>query len=132
MANRFWNIINTDNVVVKQVWSEGYLPDDFEEGVWIETPTQESTVGGTYDGITFSDPLISIEELREARDALIESVDWITTRHRDEVAAGLPNTSITEGKYQEWLLYKQELRDVTQGYVPTTGQALSWPTRPSL
>jgi hypothetical protein len=91
--------------------------------VWLESNTPSD----------FAPYVPSAEELevqvRDERNMLIESTMWVVQRHQSEVAnTSVSTTSITEQKYQEWLTYHQELRDITdQSGFPTS---VVWPTQP--
>lgn len=52
----------------------------------------------------------SEDQRKQLRVSIITDTDWMTTRHRDQLAAGTP-TSLTEEQYMELLAYKQALRD---------------------
>lgn len=105
-------------------YKEGSLKDiDKLCKVWLETNTPSD----------FTPHVPSTQELeaqvRMERNTLLESTMWIVQRHQSEVAnTSVSTTSITEQKYQEWLTYHQELRDVTnQSGFPTS---VAWPTQP--
>jgi hypothetical protein len=57
-----------------------------------------------------------VERARQWRDGVIGLVQWLISRHRDEIELGLP-TTLTPGQFSELLLYVQSLRD--------------WPAAPS-
>lgn len=59
-----------------------------------------------------------LQEIR-AKDRIValNSMDWMTTRHRDQRDAG-GVTTLTEEEYAELLNYKQALRDWTEGPLP--------------
>ena len=56
------------------------------------------------------DPLPNIPILKDQRSQLLDQVDWMTTRHRDQRDKGGP-TTLTEEQYTQLLDYKQALRD---------------------
>lgn len=51
--------------------------------------------------------------VREKRDQLLADSSWIVERHRDQLANG-DETTLTEEQYNEWLAYRQALRDLPQ------------------
>lgn len=68
-----------------------------------------------------------LSTLRAERNKKLCDTDWIIRRHDDQKAASL-NTTITESEYQEWLVYRQQLRDF-----PTTCDVINpvWPSQPA-
>lgn len=92
-----------------KVWLESNTPSDFTPHV----PSDEE-LGA---------------QVRMERNSLLNSTMWVVQRHQSEVAnTSVSTTSITEQKYQEWLTYHQELRDITgQSGFPTS---VTWPTQP--
>ena len=53
--------------------------------------------------------------LRQLRDIKLYETDWMVTRHRDQVEAGI-STSLSSSQYTQLLGYRQELRDITNIY----------------
>lgn len=51
--------------------------------------------------------------IRYERDRRINAVTWLVERHRDQIANG-DETTLTEEQYNEWLTYRQALRDLPQ------------------
>lgn len=51
--------------------------------------------------------------VRKKRDQLLADSSWIVERHRDQLANG-DETTLTEKQYNEWLAYRQALRDLPQ------------------
>lgn len=51
--------------------------------------------------------------IKNARDALLNNTDWITTRHFEEKMSG-KETTLSDIQLSEFLIYRQELRDLTQ------------------
>jgi len=87
---------------------------------WIEAEQAGLGIGWIWDGIIWSAPaaaLVDINILRESRDELLKQCDHVISRHSEQTTLGI-TTSITTSKYSEWLLYRQELRDITAGYIP--------------
>lgn len=53
--------------------------------------------------------VVSFEELRDTRDSLLSDSDWTQ----------LTDTFLSDSEKQEWVTYRQELRDLPNGYEPT-------------
>lgn len=73
--------------------------------------------------------------VRTERDRRLSDCTWIVERHRDQLASG-GETTLTDAGYQNWLAYRQALRDLPQqpGF-PWTGPddpACPWPVMPVL
>jgi len=79
--------------------------------------TQDHLVGWTYDGTTFYPPVQSLDELRLERDALLKGSDWTQ----------LPDISLSIELKSDWVVYRQDLRDLTIGYVPSANPAFPIP-----
>jgi hypothetical protein len=62
-----------------------------------------------------------LQELREARNALLAESDWTQ----------MPDSALINEKLAEWKLYRQKLRDITSG-LDTVDKVNSviWPTKP--
>ena len=63
---------------------------------------------------------LNLELIRKRRDVLLTECDWTM----------LPDTALTEGKKEEWRVYRQVLRDITQNFDMTKPQLIIWPNRP--
>lgn len=71
--------------------------------------------------------------IRIQRNRLLSDCAWIVERHRDQLENG-EATTLTDEQYQEWLGYRQALRDIPQqpGF-PWDGPddpACPWPDTP--
>lgn len=66
--------------------------------------------------------------LRAERDERIKDSDWLVSRHRDQVDAGITPT-LDNATYQGWLVYRQELRDLPDAI--TDPYNVNWPSKPS-
>ena len=53
---------------------------------------------------------IDLEQIRESRDRLLIESDWVV----------LPHSPITGSKLDEWIQYRQDLRDITSQTPPYT------------
>jgi hypothetical protein len=60
-----------------------------------------------------NNPNKAMDIVRSERNNLISSTDWLVLRHRDEIDKGVHTTLSTE-QYQELLIYRQALRDLTK------------------
>ena len=73
--------------------------------------------------------------IRAERDRRLEESAWIVERHRDQLDNG-EETALTDAGYQEWLAYRQALRDLpAQPGFPWQGEgdpACPWPVEPAL
>lgn len=71
--------------------------------------------------------------IRNNRDQKLADCDYIFLRHRDEKEMGI-STTLTEEQYQQWLVYRQALRDITtqDGYpwLNLRVEDVPWPTQP--
>ena len=75
--------------------------------------------------------------------ALVDSSIWNVVRiDRDKLLAEsdwtvMPDSPLSTSKQNEWKTYRQSLRDIPQGSVPTIDEqqnivsGLTWPTKPS-
>ena len=75
--------------------------------------------------------------------ALVDSSIWNVVRiDRDKLLAEsdwtvMPDSPLSTSKQNEWKIYRQSLRDIPQGSVPTIDEqqnivsGLTWPTKPS-
>lgn len=61
---------------------------------------------------------IEIEELRQARNTKLQECDW--TR--------LDDNGLSDGQREEWSVYRQALRDITQNYSDL--ESVVWPPKP--
>ena len=65
--------------------------------------------------------------VRIDRDKLLAESDWTV----------MPDSPLSTSKQNEWKTYRQSLRDIPQGSVPTIDEqqnivrGLTWPTKPS-
>lgn len=66
-------------------------------------------------------------EIKEKRDRILSRLDFISTRHRDQVESSL-QTSLTNEQHLDVLVLKQKLRDIPQqsGFP----DSIIWPTVP--
>jgi len=65
--------------------------------------------------------------LRDVRDGTLYMTDWVLQRRQEEQLLNLPLT-LTQEKFQEVLMYRQALRDMTQTY--TSLSTVVWPVNP--
>lgn len=106
-------------------------PVDFEAayvsgGSIVTCPKRPTAFHYLQDGQWQIDPDTAASIAKKERFPLLNALDWMTTRHRDQQAAGTP-TSLTEEQYIELLAYKQALRDW-----PTSGDySEPFPAKPN-
>lgn len=84
----------------------------------------EKIVQYTLAEYTLQDFLAAIDEERKLR---IFSCSWLIERHRDEIDMGR-TTTLTNEQYQQWLTYRQQLRDIPQTL--TDFNNFVWPNIP--
>ena len=83
----------------------------------------------------YNAPEARAARIRAERDYRLEESAWIVERHRDQLDNG-EETTLTDVGYQEWLAYRQALRDLpAQSGFPWQGEddpACPWPVEPVL
>ena len=83
----------------------------------------------------YNAPEARAARIRAERDRRLEESAWIGERHRDQLDNG-EETALTDAGYQEWLAYRQALRDLpAQPGFPWQGEgdpACPWPVEPAL
>lgn len=106
-----------DGVAYNKVWSPDGTADVQEH--WVEIP-EESTahVGCFWDGTTWTERTVSVDELRIIRDVLLSTSDF--TQLADSPLTGEQKTA--------WATYRQELRDLPGSYIPVADPV--YPTEP--
>lgn len=67
--------------------------------------------------------------LTDERNMLLNSTDWLVTRHSEEKLLGA-DTTLSESQFTKLLVYRQQLRDITDQY--TTLDDVIWPVNPLL
>jgi len=85
---------------------------------WVPAPEVYS-IGGHWDGTTFTEATMSLEDLRIERDIRLQATDWRAT-------VDYPGVD-----QNSWLTYRQALRDLPEGYTPTELSNVQWPVKPS-
>jgi hypothetical protein len=104
---------------------EGMMPThDSLLTVDVTNMTPEPKSAWIYEGGVFTPASrilseVSIEDLRESRNLLLELSDWRV----------MPHTPLPEAEVLLWADYRQELRDITEGYTPIAAPV--WPVAPS-
>ena len=64
------------------------------------------------------------------RNQKLGELDWIVQRHQEQLALNI-STTLTNEQYIAVLVYKQQLRDLTNTYSKTTPtEQVTWPTNP--
>lgn len=87
----------------------------------------ENLVGGTIgiDGESFTVAGIDIEseksKIRERRTALLAQSDWVM----------FPDSPVTGSLLEQWMEYRQALRDILSEQVGKTFNQIIWPATPS-
>lgn len=111
--------VNSEGLAVSGIWSEDtYLED---EGISLVKLTGNSQIGWTWDGSEWLEPpkpIVSFNMLREERDKLLAESDYTQ----------IADVPFSDEKKLEWLMYRQELRDLPDEYEPTSTP--SYPNKP--
>lgn len=81
-------------------------------------PGRKMSVEEINHWIKVCEPGISLNLIRDKRNYLLKRCDWVV----------LEGSSVPENKKQEWVTYRQLLRDLPQQYI-TTGSVI-WPETP--
>jgi hypothetical protein len=63
----------------------------------------------------------------DIRNNVLQTTDWVLQRHQEEQLLNLP-PSLSDEKFQEFLTYRQALRDMTKTYTSLTTAV--WPVNP--
>ena len=66
-------------------------------------------------------------EILSERDRLLCAEDYLILRHIEQTAAGI-DTSLSDAQYQDWLVYRQALRDLPAQI--TDVDNVAWPVSP--
>ena len=73
---------------------------------------------------------VVIVTLEMTRNQKLGELDWIVQRHQEQLALNI-STTLTNEQYIAVLVYKQQLRDLTNTYSKTTPtEQVTWPTNP--
>lgn len=64
-------------------------------------------------------PQMTWDMIRESRNYMLMNCDWTV----------LPDSPLTPEKKQEWIVYRQSLRDITESF--SDPNDVIWPTQPS-
>lgn len=116
MPAKYWMEVK-DGVSYNKVWSPDGTADVQEH--WVELPEEDTAqVGWVFDGTTWIEPTVSIDDLRVERDALLSSSDFTQ----------LADSPLTDEQKNAWVTYRQQLRDLPGSYVPVTEP--EWPIQP--
>lgn len=118
MNLRYWVEVDTEGKITGNRWWSmiGVTPLNKQDN-WVEVLENETFDTRRWNGTEWEDVLISLEEMRRTRDNLLRDSDY--TQLLDSPLRGNP----------VWLTYRQQLRDMTVGYIPTT--IPNYPTDPA-
>jgi hypothetical protein len=106
MSAKYWLEVK-DGIAYNKVWSPDGIADMQEH--WVELPEEDiAQVGWSWDGTTWTEPTVSIDELRVDRDALLRASDFTQ----------LADSPFTNDERAALVLYRQELRDLPSSYTP--------------
>jgi hypothetical protein len=101
-----------DIFVVERSGPETVSGDDLEEIVWVIANKDniiQASYNDGYGALTPSPPLSTF------RNEKLFGTDWMVIRHRDQLDAGVA-TTLTNTQYQNLLIYRQALRDLSKDY----------------
>jgi hypothetical protein len=98
--------------VVERSGPETVSGDDIEEIKWVMTNKDNIKQAAYNDGYGALAPMASVAEVRTGK---LYETDWMVLRHRDQVEAGTA-TTLTNTQYQNLLIYRQALRDLSKDY----------------
>ena len=106
----------------------GLRPEDAKDVSGVVIGTWIASGAGSWEYVNAAP-----SRIRAERDRRLEESTWIVERHRDQLASG-EETTLTDVEYQDWLSYRQALRDLPQqeGF-PWNGPddpACPWPVEP--
>jgi len=127
--------VNGDGLAISGTWLEDTIVEDGLSLVAIPevAPTGGPSgpavatfpsVGWTWTGSKWVAPIMDIDELREIRDGKLSGSDWVLQRHLEETVK-----TLSDSQYNEWLVYRDALRDITTEYSPLPGGP-SFPVKP--
>ena len=116
MPAKYWLEVK-EGVAYNKVWSPDGVADVQEH--WVEIPEEDSVqIGWLWDGSIWTEPTVSIEDLRSDRDALLSTSDFTQ----------LTDSPLSAEQKVLWTAYRQELRNLPGSYVPVANP--EWPTPP--
>ena len=110
------------------VLMSGLRPEDAKDVSGVVIGTWIASGAGSWEYVNTAP-----SRIRAERDRRLEESTWIVERHRDQLVSG-EETTLTDVEYQDWLSYRQALRDLPQqeGF-PWDGPddpACPWPVEP--
>jgi hypothetical protein len=120
-----YKLLDGDNNVIKKV---SISDEDVNNYIGLEI------AGITITSVEEIVTELSNEELsnknRNIRDSLLQETDWIISRYKEQQDnISIDSSEDTSDKYQEWLNYRQDLRDISQQDSWPTD--ITWPTKPT-
>ncbi len=107
--------VDVQGLAISGVWE---VDSPAREGETLVKITGRAARGWTWDGTTWIEPIMTLEWTRKKRDKLLAKCDWVVLRQQEQTERGNPRT-FSQVKYEEWLDYREALRQVTDTYVPT-------------
>lgn len=94
------------------------LPADTSQETWAELLSVYIPKQPTWDNI------------RKIRDKLFDQTIWMMQRHQSQLELGTEPT-LTDEKYEEWLIYWQALRDLPQAQALLNPKDVLFPDKPA-
>jgi hypothetical protein len=98
--------------VVERIGGTVISGEDLPEIIWCKDNVDNIIAAAHTDGYGQLPPGPTLRQLRDGK--LYES-DWMITRHKEQLEAGIP-TSLSNTQYNKLLTYRQQLRDITLTY----------------
>jgi hypothetical protein len=106
--------------VVERSGPETVSGEDLEEIIWIIANKDNIIQAAHNDGYGELPPSPPLSAFRNEK---LFSTDWMVIRHRDQIDVGVA-TTLTNTQYQNLLIYRQALRDLSKDY---TIDNVVWP-----
>ena len=99
--------------VVERTGPEILSGEETEEIQWIIANKDNIIQAAHSDG--YGNLNTYVPTIQQVRDQKLYETDWMVFRHRDQIDATLP-TTLTNEQFQNLLIYRQDLRDITKKY----------------
>ena len=120
----YLGVDSTTGIPKSGVWNTddaSILATDGSQGdIMIQTTATSGGYDWTYNSTTqnWVAPTVSIDKLREMRNEMLRESDW----------THISDSALTSAKKGKWATYRQELRNITNGYTAIHNPI--WPVKP--
>ena len=108
----FYVEIDENNKAISSVIASN---EAIPEGAVQVSPVENVQVGATWDGVSWVNQALSVEEFRSRRNILLAESDWTQ----------MPDSPLSSADKDSWAAYRQNLRDALATYDGTTYVALA-------